>query len=122
MDRREQYALLAVSAALFLGGLVTVKLKGSASLDAGGNPAKGAAQVVNSSLRTGLNVTAQAAGLAGGAGDWSVPPRWPLVPAGSLRVRHPLYRRPRHIGENRHHVMTQGWDGWYYDPPSEVYF
>ena len=119
MDRREQYALLAVSAAAFLGGLVTVKLKGSASLDGDGNPVKGAAKVVNSSLRTGLNATAQP---AGGTGDWSVPPRWPLVPAGSLRGRHPLYRRPRYIGENRHKVMTEGWDGWFYNPPSEVYF
>ena len=117
MDRREQYALLVVSAALFLGGLVTVKLKGSASLDAGGNPVKGAAKVVNSALRSAVNVTAQPA-----AGDWSVPPRWPLVPAGCLRARHPLYRRPSYIGENRHKVMTQGWDGWFYDPPSEVYF
>lgn len=121
MDRREQYALLVVSAALFLGGLVTVKLKGSASLDPNANPAKGAAKVVNSSLRSAVNITAQPAGLAG-AGDWSVPPRWPLVSAGSLRGRHPLYRRPSYIGENRHKVMTEGWDGWFYNPPSEVYF
>ena len=122
MDRREQYALLIVSAVLLLGGLVTVKLKGSASLDPGGSSVKGAAKVVNSSLRSAVNITAQPAGLSGGAGDWSVPPRWPLVPAGSLRARHPLYRRPSYIGENRHKVMTQGWDGWFYDPPSEVYF
>ena len=121
MDRREQYALLAVSAAAFLGGLVTVKLKGSASLDPDGSTAKGAAKVVNSSLRTAVNITAQPPGLVG-AGDWAVPPRWPLVPAGSLRARHPLYRRPRYIGENRHKVMTEGWDGWFYNPPSEVYF
>ena len=117
MNRREQYALLVVVAVLFLGGLVSVKLRGSASLDGGGNPVKGAAKVVNSALRSAVNVTAQPA-----AGDWSVPPRWPLVPAASLRARHPLYRRPRHIGENRHKVMTEGWSGWFYDPPSEVYF
>ena len=119
MDRREQYILLAVSVVLFAGGLVTVRLKGAASLDPDGNPAKGAARVVNSSLRTALNVTGQT---AAATGDWCVPPRWPLVPPGMLRARHPLYRRPRYIGENRHKVMTEGWDGWYYNPPSEVYF
>jgi len=121
VNRREQYILLAVAAVLFLGGVVTVKLKGSASLDAGGSPVKGAAKVVNSALRSAVNVTMQPPGLTG-AGDWAVPPRWPLAPAGWLRERHPLYRRPGHIGENRHKVMTEGWDGWFYDPPSEVYF
>ena len=46
-------------------------------------------------------------------------PRWSMssVGADQLRTNHPLYRRPCHIGENRHKVAQGGWGGWYYDAP-----
>ena len=35
-----------------------------------------------------------------------------------LRDRHPLFRRPAHVGENRHRVSAEGWE-WFARPPSE---
>ena len=120
MTRQQQCVLLAVAAALVLGG--AVKLRGSASLSEYGSKAHGAGKVVNAALRRGLaNATpgATAADAAEAYGTWTAP-HWQMAQV--LRPNHPLYRRPGYIGENRHKVMTQGWDGWFYDPPSETYF
>ena len=120
MTRQQQCILLAVVAVLALGG--AVKLRGSASLSEYGSKAHGAGKVVNSALRRGLaNSTPRttAADAAQAYPTWTAP-HWQIDTP--LRPNHPLYRRPRYIGENRHKVMTEGWDGWFYNPPSEVYF
>ena len=120
MTRQEQRILLISVIVAVVGGFVSVKLKGSATLDTGQSGVKGAGKVVNAALRTGSpNLWDPNAD----NGDWRSP-AWSIVSVASapLRARHPLYRRPRYIGENRHKVITEGWDGWYYNPPSEVYF
>ena len=120
MTRQQQCILLGVVAVLALGG--AVKLRGSASLSEYGSKAHGAGKVVNAALRRGLaNATpgATAADAAEAYGTWTAP-HWQMAQV--LRPNHPLYRRPGYIGENRHCVMTGGWDQWYYSPPSETYF
>ena len=120
MTRQQQCLLLAVVAVLAVGGVV--KLRGSASLSEYGSKAHGAGKVVNAALRRGLaNATPRttAADAALAYGTWTAP-HWQIE--NPLRPNHPLYRRPGYIGENRHKVMQGGWDAWYYDPPSEVYF
>lgn len=129
MTRQEQFVLLAVAVAVAAGGAFSVKLKGSASLSSlseHGSSVHGSAKVVNSTLRRGLayaNHGLTAGNAAERYGDWSAP-RWSIISAGgdTLRPNHPLYRRPAYIGQNRHHVMSQGWGQWYYNPPSEAYF
>jgi len=121
MTRREQLILLA-AVVVVAGGFGVVKFKGSASLSEYGSKAHGAGKVVNAALRRGLaNATpgATAADAAQVYGTWTAP-HWQIDTP--LRPNHPLYRRPGYIGENRHKVMTGGWDAWYYDPPSETYF
>lgn len=121
MSRRQQLLLLAVLAALALGG-GAISLRGSASLSEYGSKAHGAGKIINSALKRGLaNVTPRttAAEAAQVYGTWTAP-HWQIQRP--LRPNHPLYRRPGYIGENRHAVMTGGWDAWYYTPPSEVYF
>ena len=121
MTRREQWILLA-AVVVVAGGFGVVKFKGSASLSEYGSKAHGAGKVVNAALRRGLvNATPRttAADAALAYGTWTAP-HWQIDTP--LRPNHPLYRRPRYIGENRHCVMTGGWDQWYYSPPSEVYF
>jgi hypothetical protein len=121
MTRREQCILLA-AAVVVAGGFGAVKLKGSASMSEYGSKAHGAGKIVNSALRRGLanstpRTTAADAALA--YGTWTAP-HWQIDTP--LRPNHPLYRRPGYIGENRHCVMQGGWDQWFYNPPSEVYF
>jgi len=120
VTRQQQWILLAVVAVLALGG--AVKLRGSASLSEYGSKAHGAGKVMNSALRRGLANSTRGATAADAAqvyGTWTAP-HWQIDTP--LRPNHPLYRRPGYIGENRHKVMTGGWDAWYYDPPSEAYF
>ena len=120
MTRQQQWVGLAVGIALVLGGFV--KFRGAASLSPYGSKAHGAGRVVNAALRRGVvNATqgATAATAAQAYPTWTAP-HWQIEKP--LRPNHPLYRRPRYIGENRHKVMTGGWDAWYYTPPSEVYF
>lgn len=49
---------------------------------------------------------------------WTAP-AWSLAQVGAapLRMNHPLFKRPPYIGHNRHKVMCDGWNGWYYDAP-----
>jgi hypothetical protein len=126
MTRREQLILLAAVVVLVVGGAVTVKLRGSATLSEHGSGVHGAAKVANSALRRGLAYATTGATAASGAeayGDWTCP-KWSMASVGvdPLRPNHPLFRRPSYIGENRHKIMSEGWGGWYYNPPSEVYF
>ena len=125
MTRREQFILLAALAVVAAGGFA-VKFKGSASLSEHGSSVHGTAKVANSTLRRGLayaNSGLTAANASSRYGAWSAP-RWSIMSAGgdTLRPNHPLFRRPGYIGQNRHKVMSEGWGGWYYNPPSEDYF
>ena len=120
MTRQQQWILLAALAVLVLGG--ALKLSGNASLSEYGSGAHGAGKVMNAALKRGLANTTQGATAATAArmyGTWTAP-HWQIEKP--LRANHPLYRRPSYIGENRHCVMQGGWEKWYYDPPSEVYF
>ena len=123
MDRREKLILLGVLVVLGVGGAASFRFQGSSTLSVGGSSVDGAAQAINAALRRGLaNSTpgATAKNAAQNYGDWSSP-RW-NIDVTPLRLNHPLHRRPKHIGENRHHVMQGGWNDWYYNPPSEAYF
>ena len=110
MTRREQWILLAAVAVVAAGGFASVKLKGSASLSGNQSNVEGSAKVVNSSLRRGM---ANATRGDTREGAWSCP-RWSMASVGvtPLRQNHPLFRRPGHIGENRHKVMSAGWGSW----------
>jgi hypothetical protein len=121
MKKQEQRLLLIIGAALVIGGVVSVQFKGGTKLSAGQDrPATDTARIVNSSLKRGL---ANAWHPEVYDGDW-IAPHWSLESVGvtPLRANHPLFRRPAYIGQNRHKVMTEGWGGWYYNPPSESYF
>lgn len=123
MTRQEQIALLVTVAALVISGVITVKFQGSGLTPKGGKATDSAKVVVNSALRQGQANLFQSGNYMG---DWTSP-SWKIADLHSdgspvLRPNHPLFRRPKHIGENRHKVMTEGWGGWYYNPPSEVYF
>jgi len=120
VGRREWIIVAAVLAAAALG-VLTVKLKGSATLSGYGSRAHGAGKVINSALRRGLaNATPVTAADAAQVYETWQAPRWQMAQV--LRPNHSLHRRPGYIGENRHSVMQGGWDQWYYDPPSEVYW
>lgn len=121
MTRRDQLFLLA-AVVVVAGGAGVVKLRGSASFSEYGSKAHGAGKVVNAALKRGLANSTKRATAADGAmayGTWTAP-HWQIDKP--LRPNHPLYRRPSYIGENRHCVMTGGWDQWFYTPPSEAYF
>lgn len=109
MNRQEQKILLIAGAVLVLGGYLSIR--GSAQAEVGSN----------SSLKSGLlDLTTDDLSYD----SWTCP-QWQIKKYGTsgvLRLNHPLHRRPRYIGENRHKVMCEGWGGWYYNPPSEEYF
>ena len=109
MNRQEKQLLL-------IAGIVAVLGGGWLAM---GKPKSGA--VANSSLKSGLlDLTTDDVSYD----SWTCP-QWSIKQqtGGNVhRLNHPLHRRPKYIGENRHKVMTQGWGGWYYDPPSETYF
>jgi len=69
-------------------------------------------------VRAGLSNVTSDQDDGDGCRRWQAP-AWEMAKAGTrpLRPNHPLYRRPEHIGANRHKVMCDGWDGWYYDAP-----
>ena len=115
MNSQEQLLLLVVIAVVITGG---VMISTSANVD--GASVKASADVTNSALRRGLS---DAYRPGADDGDWQAP-RWSILSSGAdlLRSNHPLYRRPGHPGENMYKVMSEGWGGWYYNPPSEAYF
>lgn len=122
MTRQEQYILLGIVTMLILGGAISVKLSGSARLSEHQNPVHGAGKATAGMVRRQLanaTETATAATAERSYGTWQAP-HWQIKDP--LRANHPLFRRPAYIGENRHKVMTGGWDNWYYNPPGEVYF
>ena len=113
MTSQEQILLLVVIAVVITGGVML-----SANVD--GASVKANADVANSTLKRGL---ADAYRPGADDGDWQAP-RWSILASGGdlLRANHPLYRRPGSPGENMYKVMSEGWGGWYYNPPSEAYF
>ena len=103
MTRAEWIGLAGVAAALGLFGAVSFHGSLSAAGDHG-----------EALVKTGLaNVTADQ-DEGDGCNRWTAP-AWQI--ANPLRSNHPLFRRPAHIGENRHKVICGGWNGWYYGAP-----
>jgi hypothetical protein len=111
MNRQEQVVLLALAALAVTGGFIKIKTE---------NNGNDTSVIVNSALRRKL---ADVTSGKSPANNWTCP-EWSIksVGADTLRSNHSLFRRPKYIGENRHAVMTGGWDNWYYDPPGEEYF
>jgi hypothetical protein len=121
MSRQEKIVLLVLVLA-FLTGIITLSAK--ANLEAGGADAGATVRLgkdkLNASLRTS---SANLWRPTMDEGSWHVPEAQVRASgADVLHGNHPLFRRPSHAGENRHKVMTEGWAGWFYNPPSEEYF
>ena len=101
MTRGEWIGLGGLVAGLAALGVISVHGSFSAASDHG-----------EAMVKTGLaNVTADQ-DEGDGCNRWNAP-AWQIV--NPLRSDHPLFRRPCHIGENRHRVMCD--NGWYYDAP-----
>jgi len=104
MTRAEWIGIAGLAAALAAFGVVSFHGSIKATTDNGGV-----------ALKAGL------ADVTSGAHEenrWTCP-TWSLASVGCdpLRMNHPLYRRPAHIGENRHKAGQGGWGSWYYDAP-----
>jgi hypothetical protein len=116
-----QQVLLVAAAAIGLGMAGLVQFHGGVRASAG--KAQAGLKVGAGKAAAAAGHPALKAGLANATGDpapnrWSAP-AWSLAQAGAapLRQNHPLFRRPPYIGHNRHKVMCDGWNGWYYDAP-----
>jgi hypothetical protein len=117
--KNQEYFVLGVAILLAVGyGVISVK--GVVSAD-------GAA----ASLKAGLSNATSAQDSIPVASPWDNSPgrkyrssswncpSWSMASVGvvPLRANHPLHNRPAFIGCNRHKVMCDGWNGWYYDNP-----
>lgn len=123
MNRQEKIVLLGLAVLAVAGGIVKVKFEA----DADTGDASSVMSVMNDALkRTLVNATSNNVAATTwyprlSYNSWTVS-EYQLMNQGvtPLRDNHPLFRRPKFIGENRHKVMTEGWAGWYYNPPGEV--
>ena len=118
MDRQEKIILLILAAGLLVtvGGMSVRFTMGAEP----GETAREGGKKMNAALRrTAADIWRPAMD----EGAWSLPVQTVLASgADTLHANHPLFRRPCHAGENRHKIITGGWGGWFYDPPSEDYF
>ncbi len=121
MDRQEKCLLAAALLVLPLiwfisvrGGMKQASAGASASLKAG------LADVTSGQAVHASSPWDRSSDMAYEHNSWTSPP-WEMAKVGvvPLRRNHPLYRRPYYTGHNRHKVMCDGWNGWFYDPPSE---
>ena len=117
--KSQEYIVLGL-AVLLLSGYGIISVKGSAQVDG-----------ARASLKAGLaDATTKAASTPVGSpwdnspgrqyrsSSWNCP-AWSMASVGvvPLRMNHPLHNRPSYAGCNRHKVMCDGWNGWYYDNP-----
>lgn len=121
MSRNEKIILVVLVVA-FVTGIVTFTAKGNVEADGSslGASAGLGKDKFNASLRGDL---ADIWRPTMDEGAWFTPiAQITASGADILHSNHPLFRRPSHAGENRHKVITEGWGGWFYNPPSEEYF
>lgn len=112
MNRQEKTVLLGLAVLAIAGGIVKVRV------DASGDFGSAAADARESLRRSLVNATSTVPD-----NNWTCP-EWSIKSVGGSTVHktHPLYRRPKFIGQNRHKIMSEGWAGWYYNPPGDDYF
>lgn len=112
MNRQEKTVLLGLALLIVAGGVVT-SLFGNSD-----QPVDDAQQLVRRGLAFTGNVD-----VPDPDNSWTCPV-WSIKAVGGdlLSPIHSLYRRPAFIGQNRHKIMSEGWAGWFYNPPSEDYF